>query len=197
MLGCQPSTLTQRSMHHQKSSSDSPFHANTLKPREGRSTFYRSLRRGRTNPWAATPHLPPPGPPPLRSEWSRCCTPPICTEPPGPTASPSAPGETEERQACVAWSGLRDAAERRRLTAVCAVMWVQPTTLAPARGFSPWARFRRAIRAGISERRRPISRLVITHVQIHVDTSRRSCECLALLYLARRSRSLGDRSRPA
>lgn len=34
MLGCQPSTLTQRSMHHQKSSSDSPFHANTLKPRE-------------------------------------------------------------------------------------------------------------------------------------------------------------------
>lgn len=33
MLGCQPSTLTHRSMHHQKSSSDSPFHANTLKPR--------------------------------------------------------------------------------------------------------------------------------------------------------------------
>lgn len=39
-----------------------------------------------------------------------------------------------------------------KLTAVCAVMWVQPTTLAPARGFSPWARFLRAIRAGISER---------------------------------------------
>lgn len=38
------------------------------------------------------------------------------------------------------------------LTAVWAVMWVQPTTLAPARGFSPWARFLRAIRAGISER---------------------------------------------
>lgn len=31
-------------------------------------------------------------------------------------------------------------------------MWVQPTTLAPASGFSPWARFLRAIRAGISER---------------------------------------------
>lgn len=38
------------------------------------------------------------------------------------------------------------------LTAVWAVMWVQPTTLAPARGFSPWARFLRAISAGISER---------------------------------------------
>lgn len=31
-------------------------------------------------------------------------------------------------------------------------MWVQPTTLAPASGFSPCARFLRAIRAGISER---------------------------------------------
>ena len=37
------------------------------------------------------------------------------------------------------------------LTAVWAVMWVQPTTLAPARGFSPWARFLRAMRAGISD----------------------------------------------
>lgn len=33
MLACQPSTLTQRSMHHQKSSSDSPFQANTATPR--------------------------------------------------------------------------------------------------------------------------------------------------------------------
>lgn len=32
MLGCQPSVLTQRSMHHQKSSSDSPFQANTATP---------------------------------------------------------------------------------------------------------------------------------------------------------------------
>lgn len=32
MLACQPSTLTQRSMHHQKSSSDSPFQANTATP---------------------------------------------------------------------------------------------------------------------------------------------------------------------
>lgn len=39
------------------------------------------------------------------------------------------------------------------LTAVWAVMWVQPTILAPARGFSPWARFLRAISAGISERK--------------------------------------------
>lgn len=42
MLGCQPSTLTQRSMHHQKSSSDSPFHANTLKPRNTQETGFFS-----------------------------------------------------------------------------------------------------------------------------------------------------------
>lgn len=36
MLGCQPSRLTQRSMHHQKSSSDSPFHANTENPKRER-----------------------------------------------------------------------------------------------------------------------------------------------------------------
>lgn len=38
------------------------------------------------------------------------------------------------------------------LTAVWAVMCVQPTILAPAKGFSPWALFRKAIRAGISEK---------------------------------------------
>lgn len=38
MLGCQPSTLTQRSIHHQKSSSDSPFQANTEKPATHRSS---------------------------------------------------------------------------------------------------------------------------------------------------------------
>lgn len=32
MLGCQPSVLIQRSMHHQKSSSDSPFQENTATP---------------------------------------------------------------------------------------------------------------------------------------------------------------------
>lgn len=32
ILACQPSVLTQRSIHHQKSSSDSPFHANTGTP---------------------------------------------------------------------------------------------------------------------------------------------------------------------
>lgn len=40
MLGCQPSTLTHRSMHHQKSSSDSPFHANTLNPGRQKRLFY-------------------------------------------------------------------------------------------------------------------------------------------------------------
>lgn len=34
MLACHPSMLTQRSMHHQKSSSDSPFQANTATPME-------------------------------------------------------------------------------------------------------------------------------------------------------------------
>lgn len=32
MLACQPSMFTQRSIHHQKSSSDSPFQANTATP---------------------------------------------------------------------------------------------------------------------------------------------------------------------
>lgn len=36
------------------------------------------------------------------------------------------------------------------LTAVCAVMCVQPTILAPAKGFSPWARFLSEIRADMS-----------------------------------------------
>lgn len=34
MLACHPSMFTQRSIHHQKSSSDSPFHANTATPAE-------------------------------------------------------------------------------------------------------------------------------------------------------------------
>lgn len=51
------------------------------------------------------------------------------------------------------------------LTAVWAVMWVQPTILAPARGFSPWARFLRAISAGISERKGNTH----THTQLHIS----------------------------
>lgn len=39
MLACQPSTFTQRSMHHQKSSSDSPFQANTATPRRGEASL--------------------------------------------------------------------------------------------------------------------------------------------------------------
>lgn len=35
-------------------------------------------------------------------------------------------------------------------TAVCAVMWVQPTILAPASGFSPWALFLKEISADMS-----------------------------------------------
>lgn len=38
MLGCQLSTFTQRSMHHQKSSSDSPFQANTENPTKETTT---------------------------------------------------------------------------------------------------------------------------------------------------------------
>lgn len=46
MLACQPSTLTQRSMHHQKSSSDSPFQANTATPeRTGASLEFAGLGR--------------------------------------------------------------------------------------------------------------------------------------------------------
>lgn len=105
-------------------------------------------------------HLPLPGQLPLHSGWSRCCRLPICTEPPKLTESPSAPEETEKRQvwllavddATLYYHPLCLCAVCLQLTAVWAVMWVQPTTLAPARGFSPWARFRRAIRAGISKR---------------------------------------------
>lgn len=39
------------------------------------------------------------------------------------------------------------------LTAVWAVMWVQPTILAPASGFSLWALFLREIKADMSEMR--------------------------------------------
>lgn len=42
IFGSQPSTFTQRSMHHQKSSSDSPFHANT-----GRSAMESRGQDGR------------------------------------------------------------------------------------------------------------------------------------------------------
>lgn len=44
MLGCQPSVLTQRSMHHQKSSSDSPFQANTATPGT-RQVFTNDVRK--------------------------------------------------------------------------------------------------------------------------------------------------------
>ena len=52
------------------------------------------------------------------------------------------------------------------LTAVCAVMCVQPNTLAPARGFSPPARFLRTIRAGISRHHR---QKPITNAHVHVS----------------------------
>lgn len=116
MLGCQPSTLTQRSMHHQKSSSDSPFHANTLKPTKRGSVEYilhhngcdhegkserinilgskKERRKGQVSPHGNTePHLPLPGQLPPHSGWSRCCMLPICTERPELTESPSAPWE--------------------------------------------------------------------------------------------------------
>lgn len=46
MLGCHPSTLTQRSMHHQKSSSDSPFQAKTGNPGTERETGAKSRGDG-------------------------------------------------------------------------------------------------------------------------------------------------------
>lgn len=99
-------------------------------------------------------HLPLPGQLPLHSGWSRCCKLPICTELPKLTEFPSAPEEPEKR--LEVWLPAVDEVTLYpfllQLTAVWAVMWVQPTTLAPARGFSPWALFRRAIRAGISKR---------------------------------------------
>lgn len=48
MLACQPSTLTQRSMHHQKSSSDSPFQANTATPRRRRGASLAPAEFGTT-----------------------------------------------------------------------------------------------------------------------------------------------------
>lgn len=44
MLGCHPSTLTQRSMHHQKSSSDSPFQAKTGNPGTEREMVLNPVR---------------------------------------------------------------------------------------------------------------------------------------------------------
>jgi len=40
--------------------------------------------------------------------------------------------------------------KQRKRTAVCAVICVHPTIFAPFKGLSPWARFRNAIRPGIS-----------------------------------------------
>lgn len=107
------------------------------------------------------PHLPLPGQLPLRSGWSRYYRPPTCTEPLKLRESPSAPEvETEERERVERVSRLDYSSSKTvftagsvcafQLTAVWAVMWVQPTTFAPARGFSPCARFLSAIRAGIS-----------------------------------------------
>lgn len=122
MLGCQPSTLTQRSMHHQKSSSDSPFHANTLKPIKRQEALYaqqteecetekimslqdyvKDIKTGekkrdrchtkKTPRMHRQSHLPLPEQLPLRSGWSRCYRLPICTEPLKPIEFPSAPEE--------------------------------------------------------------------------------------------------------
>lgn len=49
---------------------------------------------------------------------------------------------------------------KQPLTAVCAVMWVQPTILAPAKGFSPCARFLSEIRADMSAKGREVLMLV-------------------------------------
>lgn len=48
ILACQPSMFTQRSIHHQKSSSDSPFHANTGTPAEKHPLLMEEQTRGDT-----------------------------------------------------------------------------------------------------------------------------------------------------
>lgn len=54
MLGCHPSTLTQRSMHHQKSSSDSPFKAKTGNPGTEREMVLNPVRWALRRP--GSPH---------------------------------------------------------------------------------------------------------------------------------------------
>lgn len=64
------------------------------------------------------------------------------------------------------------APQKQALTAVCAVMWVQPTILAPAKGFSPWARFLSEIRADMSAKGRELLMLVqYTGCPLHHNSS--------------------------
>lgn len=59
ILACQPSMLTQRSIHHQKSSSDSPFHANTGTPVEKHPLLMEDRREVTRKPssWSIRPGL--------------------------------------------------------------------------------------------------------------------------------------------
>lgn len=155
MLGCQPSTLTHRSMHHQKSSSDSPFHANTLKPGRPQSTFY--ARRGpRLHSVVETRGRKQQVLQPTRHALShtltslcQCCSHFILggVDVAGCPSALSPQSRQGLHQHLTGGGGLAELGQKEQqahvdahlfsLTAVCAVMWVQPTTLAPASGFSP------------------------------------------------------------
>lgn len=161
MLGCQPSTFTQRSMHHQKSSSDSPFQANTENPAKGTtarvSEQQNYTRRGKRTRVRST----------LTSLCQGSChlilgridvtgSPPAlstqCRQSLHQHLFPHANAQNIQGLQISVLAICVQTCDYRywQLTAVWAVMWVQPTTLAPARGFSPWALFLRAMRAGIS-----------------------------------------------
>lgn len=102
MLGCHPSTLTQRSIHHQKSSSDSPFQANTEKPvgehirRSSRETRRWKESMGKRKRRKEI-YLPQPGRLLLHFGWSRCYTRPTCTERQELRGSPSTPTNTQTK----------------------------------------------------------------------------------------------------
>lgn len=93
---------------------------------------------------------------PPHSEWSRCCRRSSGTGLPGPPESQSTPKTGSHRDSCMRGKGRmeRDLQSARggggSHTAVWAVMWVQPTMLAPASGFSPWALFLKEMRADMS-----------------------------------------------
>lgn len=119
ILACQPSRLTQRSMHHQKSSSDSPFHANTGTPATKPHPQWRTDGGETQRPaswtffWLNSDLFEREQQPP-HSEWSRCCRRSSGTGPPGPPESRSTP-KTGSRRCLRAGEGGR-AGERCAVT---------------------------------------------------------------------------------
>lgn len=90
---------------------------------------------------------------PPHSEWSRCCRRSSGTGLPGPPESRSTPKTGSHRYSYIRRKGRMESNLQSggwSHTAVWAVMWVQPTMLAPASGFSPWALFLKEMRADMS-----------------------------------------------